>query len=48
MTGPSGQVYMLHIEAWREDEVRRTVHLSVIGNRGSGLRLSGKGLWRLL
>jgi len=48
ITGPSGQRYTLHVEAWWEDEPNNAVHLSVIANRGSGLRLTGHGQWRLL
>lgn len=48
VTGPSGRTYTLLAQAWWEDEEARTVHLSVMANRGAGLRFTGSGGWRLL
>lgn len=48
VTGPSGRTYTLLAQAWWEDDEARTVHLSVMANRGSGLRFTGSGGWRLL
>ena len=48
VTAPSGRIYTLQVEAWWEDEEARSVHLSVVGNRGRGLRFSGAGPWMLV
>ena len=48
VAGLSGQIYTMHVEAFWEDTGARSVHLSVTGNRGEGLGLTGRGGWTLL